>query len=186
MESPSRNTLSDFQIFIYCSGGLAMNLTNLVLSQWLYERYVVGGVIGTAAFSVILLAGRITDSVSDPFIAFWTDNSWTRWGRRMPFLVLATLPLAVVCFLLWCPPEHALAFRPDLLRRVRVPMLFPAVWPCCHSLPGLAPEISHSRSERLNLTTGQGFASLAGTMLFALSGLVIQKFGYPALGLCWQ
>ena len=84
-----------------------MNLTNLVLSQWLYERYVVGGIIGTAAFSLILLAGRITDSVSDPFIAFWTDNSWTRWGRRMPFLVLATLPLAAVCFFLWWPPEHA-------------------------------------------------------------------------------
>ena len=92
MESRSKYALSGFQTFIYCSGGLAMNLTNLVLSQWLYERYVVGGIIGTAAFSVILLAGRITDSVSDPFIAFWTDNSWTRWGRRMPFLVLATLP----------------------------------------------------------------------------------------------
>ena len=84
-----------------------MNLTNLVLSQWLYERYVIGGVLGTTAFSLILLAGRITDSVSDPFIAFWTDNSWTRWGRRMPFLVLGTLPLAAVCFLLWLPPEHA-------------------------------------------------------------------------------
>ena len=47
----------------------------------------------------------------------------------------------------------------------------------------LLPEISSSRSERLNLTTGQGFATLAGTMLFALSGVVIQKFGYPALGL---
>jgi hypothetical protein len=47
-----------------------MNLTNLVLSQWLYERYVTGGIIGAAAFSMILLAGRITDSLSDLFIAF--------------------------------------------------------------------------------------------------------------------
>ena len=160
-----------------------MNLTNLVLSQWLYERYVVGGVIGTAAFSLILLGGRITDSVSDPFIAFWTDNAWTRWGRRMPFLVLATLPLSAVCFFLWWPPEHA-------SHSIRI---FYAVSMCqCYFLlyglvvtPYLAllPEISSSPSERLNLTTGQGFASLAGTMLFALSGLVIQKFGYAALGL---
>lgn len=160
-----------------------MNLTNLVLSQWLYERYVVGGVIGTAAFSLILLAGRITDSVSDPFIAFWTDNAWTRWGRRMPFIVLATLPLSAVCFFLWWPPEHAShSFR-----------IFYAASMCqgyflLYGLvvtPYLAllPEISSSRSERLNLTTGQGFASLVGTMLFALSGLVIQKFGYAALGL---
>jgi glycoside/pentoside/hexuronide:cation symporter, GPH family len=183
METRSKHALSGFQTFIYCSGGLAMNLTNLLLSQWLYERYVVGGIIGTAAFSLILLAGRITDSVSDPFIAFWTDNSWTRWGRRMPFLVLATLPLAAVCFFLWWPPEHA-------SHSVRI---FYAACMCqCYFLlyglvvtPYLAllPEISSSRSERLNLTTGQGFASLAGTMLFALSGVVIQKFGYPALGL---
>ena len=160
-----------------------MNLTNLVLSQWLYERYVVGGVIGTAAFSLILLAGRITDSVSDPFIAFWTDNAWTRWGRRIPFIVLATLPLSAVCFFLWWPPEHA-------SHSIRI---FYAAFMCqgyflLYGLvvtPYLAllPEISSSRSERLNLTTGQGFASLAGTMLFALSGLVIQKFGYAALGL---
>jgi glycoside/pentoside/hexuronide:cation symporter, GPH family len=183
MESRPRNALSAYQLFIYCSGGLAMNLTNLVLSQWLYERYVVGGIIGTAAFSLILLAGRITDSVSDPFIAFWTDNAWTRWGRRMPFLVLATLPLSAVCFLLWWPPEHA---------SYSIRIFYAASMCQCYFLlyglvvtPYLAllPEISSSRNERLNLTTGQGFASLAGTMLFALSGLVIQKFGYAALGL---
>ena len=183
MESPSRHTLSDYQIFIYCSGGLAMNLTNLVLSQWLYERYVIGGVIGTAAFSVILLAGRITDSVSDPFIAFWTDNSWTRWGRRMPFLVLATLPLAVVCFLLWCPPDHAPHSVRILYAAGVCQFYFLLYGLVVTPYLALLPEISHSQRERLNLTTGQGFASLAGTMLFALSGLIIQQFGYPALGI---
>ena len=182
IESPAKHSISRLQLFIYCSGGLAMNLTNLVLSQWLYERYVVSGLLGTAAFSVILLAGRITDGVSDPFIAFWTDNSWTRWGRRMPFLVVATFPLAAVCYLLWCPPEHA-------THSIRI--LYAACACQCYFLlyglvvtPYLAllPEISRSPSERLNLTTGQGFASLVGTMLFAFSGLVIQNFGYPALG----
>jgi GPH family glycoside/pentoside/hexuronide:cation symporter len=160
-----------------------MNLTNLVLSQWLYERYVVGGVIGTAAFSLILLAGRITDSVSDPFIAFWTDNAWTRWGRRMPFIVLATLPLSVVCFFLWWPPEHASYSIRILYAASMCQGYFLLYGLVVTPYLALLPEISSSRSERLNLTTGQGFASLAGTMLFALSGLVIQKFGYAALGL---
>ncbi|MGA8654916.1 MAG: MFS transporter [Chthoniobacterales bacterium] len=183
MESHSKPALSGFQLFVYCSGGLAMNLTNLVLSQWLYERYVIGGVLGTTAFSLILLAGRITDSVSDPFIAFWTDNSWTRWGRRMPFLVLGTLPLAAVCFLLWLPPEHA-------AHSVRI-LYAAGICQCYFLLYGvvvtpylaLLPEIASSPRQRLNLTTGQGLATLAGTMLFALSGLIIQNFGYPILGL---
>jgi GPH family glycoside/pentoside/hexuronide:cation symporter len=89
---------------MYSLGGLAMNMSNLVLSQWLYERYVEGHILGAGLFSLILLAGRCTDGISDPFIAFWTDNGWTRWGRRLPFLVLATLPFAVFAFLLWTPP----------------------------------------------------------------------------------
>jgi len=183
MKSPSGHALSGFQLFIYCSGGFAMNLTNLVLSQWLYERYVVGGVLGTAAFSLILLAGRITDGVSDPFIAFWTDNSWTRWGRRMPFLVLATLPLAAVCFFLWLPPEHASHSVRILYAASMCQAYFLLYGLVVTPYLALLPEIASSPGERLNLTTGQGVATLAGTMIFALSGLIIQRLGYPVLGL---
>src|SRR5215469_18450350 len=183
MESRSRHALSGLQLFVYCSGGLAMNLTNLVLSQWLYERYVVGGILGITAFSLILLAGRITDGVSDPFIAFWTDNSWTRWGRRLPFLVLATLPLAAVCFLVWLPPEHASHSVRVLYAASMCQLYFLLYGLVVTPYLALLPEIASSPRERLNLTTGQGLATLAGTLLFALSGLIIQKFGYAALGL---
>ncbi len=182
-KSPAERTLSGLQLFLYCSGGFAMNLTNLVLSQWLYERYVVSGLLGTTAFSVILLAGRLTDGVSDPFIAFWTDNNWTRWGRRIPFLVVATLPLAAVCFFIWCPPEHASHLIRILYAACMFQFYFLLYGLVVTPYLALLPEISRTPSERLNLTTGQGFATLAGTMLFALSGLVIQKFGYQALGI---
>jgi GPH family glycoside/pentoside/hexuronide:cation symporter len=182
-ESDSRQTLSGFQLFVYCSGGVAMNLTNLVLSQWLYERYVVGGILGTATFSLILLAGRITDALSDPFIAFWTDNSWTRWGRRMPFLVLATLPLAAVCFLVWLPSEHASHSVRILYAASLCQLYFLLYGLVVTPYLALLPEIARSPRERLNLTTGQGLATLVGTMLFALSGLIIHNFGYPVLGL---
>ena len=79
--------LTAVQLVTYSLGGLGMNLTNLVVSQWLFERYVVGGVLAPAVFSFVLLAGRITDGVSDPFVAFWTDNARTSRGRRMPFLL---------------------------------------------------------------------------------------------------
>jgi GPH family glycoside/pentoside/hexuronide:cation symporter len=176
-------SLSSFQFLVYVSGGFAMNLTNLVLSQWLYERFVIGGIVGTAAFSLILLAGRLTDGISDPFIAYWTDISYTRWGRRIPFLVFATLPLAIVCFLLWCPPEKA----PETIRIIYAAAVCQGYF-LFYGLvvtPYLAllPEIGNSPRERLNLTTGQGVATLVGTLVFALSGLIIQQFGYPALGL---
>jgi glycoside/pentoside/hexuronide:cation symporter, GPH family len=183
LKANRKPSLSSFQFLVYVSGGFAMNLTNLVLSQWLYERFVIGGIVGTAAFSLILLAGRLTDGISDPFIAYWTDISYTRWGRRIPFLVFATLPLAIVCFLLWCPPEKA----PETIRIIYAAgvcqgyFLFYGL--VVTPYLALLPEIGNSPRERLNLTTGQGVATLVGTLVFALSGLIIHQFGYPVLGL---
>src|SRR5438105_13466257 len=93
----SRPQLTAVQLVAYSLGGFAMNLTNLVVSQWLCERYVVGSVLSASIFSFILLAGRLTDGLSDPFVAFWTDNARTRQGRRMPFLLFGTLPFAMIC-----------------------------------------------------------------------------------------
>jgi Na+/melibiose symporter-like transporter len=101
------HALTPLKLGVYSLVALAMNLANLVLTEWFYERYVVGGVISTIVFSIIILAGRITDGVSDPFLAYWTDSTRSRWGRRIPFLLFGTLPFAIVSFLLWVPPQDA-------------------------------------------------------------------------------
>ncbi|RXD53569.1 MFS transporter, partial [Xanthomonas perforans] len=37
------------------------------------------------------LAGPITGLVLQPFVGAWSDRSVTRWGRRMPYMVLGAL-----------------------------------------------------------------------------------------------
>jgi glycoside/pentoside/hexuronide:cation symporter, GPH family len=175
--------MSRAQLITYSAGGLAMNLTNLVVSQWLYERYVAGGVLSAAAFSVILLAGRLTDGFSDPLMAFWTDNTRSRWGRRIPFLVMATLPFALVCYLLWTPPTGA----PEWVRvtyAVIVSQLYFLLYTVVVTpYLSLLPEIARSNVERLNLTTGQAIAALIGTLLFALCGAIVATLGYNGIGI---
>jgi glycoside/pentoside/hexuronide:cation symporter, GPH family len=174
--------LTRLQLGVYSLGALAMNLANLVLTEWFYERYVVGGVISTVAFSVIILAGRITDGVSDPFLAYWTDSTRSRWGRRIPFLLFGTLPFAIVSFLLWIPPQNASeVFRlgyATVLAQAYFLLYGLVVTPYL----ALLPEIAGSTNERLNLTTGQGVAALAGTLCFAFAGLIVQHFGFVGLG----
>ncbi len=160
--------LTRLQLGVYSLGALAMNLANLVLTEWFYERYVVGGVISTVAFSIIILAGRITDGVSDPFLAYWTDNTRSRWGRRIPFLLFGTLPFAIVSFLLWIPPQNA-----GELFRIGYAIVLAQAYFLLYGLvvtPYLAllPEIAGSTSDRLNLTTGQGVAALGNTTFLPL------------------
>ena len=109
MHQAEKTGLTRNQLVAYSLGGLTMNLTNLVVSQWLFERYVIGGVLSASIFPGILLAGRFTDGLSDPFVAFWTDNTRSPRGRRIPFLIYCVFPFAIVCFLLWTPPAEASA-----------------------------------------------------------------------------
>jgi GPH family glycoside/pentoside/hexuronide:cation symporter len=170
------------QLGVYSLGALAMNLANLVLTEWFYERYVVGGVISTVAFSIIILAGRITDGVSDPFLAYWTDNTRSRWGRRIPFLLFGTLPFAIVSFLLWIPPQNANEVVRTGYATILAQAYFLLYGLVITPYLALLPEIAGSTNERLNLTTGQGVAALAGTLCFAFAGLIVQHFGFVGLG----
>jgi GPH family glycoside/pentoside/hexuronide:cation symporter len=171
------------QLITYSAGGLAMNLTNLVVSQWLYERYVAGGVLSAAVFSVILLAGRLTDGFSDPLMAFWTDNTRSRWGRRIPFLVMATLPFALVCYLLWTPPSGAQEWVRVTYAVIVSQLYFLFYTVVVTPYLSLLPEIARSDVERLNLTTGQAIAALIGTLLFALCGAIVATLGYHGIGI---
>jgi len=174
--------LTAIQLVTYSLGGLGMNLTNLVVSQWLFERYVVGGVLAPAVFSFVLLAGRVTDGVSDPFVAFWTDNARTRRGRRMPFLLFGTLPFAIVCLLLWTPPAGAAPWIRTLYTVIVTQLFFLGYALVVTPYLALLPEITGSTVQRLNLMTGQAVAAMVGTLVFAMCGLVIQSGGYLALG----
>src|SRR5258708_23329298 len=95
-------TLSSFQFVIYVSGGFAMNLTNLVLSQWLYERFVIGGVFGSTALSLIFFGGCLTGGVFSPFFTDLRRNSYTPFGAPIPCLVFSPPPLALFPFFFFC------------------------------------------------------------------------------------
>lgn len=182
MHQAEKTGFTRIQLVVYSLGGLAMNLTNLVVSQWLFERYVIGGVLSASIFSGILLAGRFTGGVSGPFVAFWTDNTRSRRGRRIPFLIYCVFPFAIVCFLLWTPPAEASATMRVVFSIAVTQLFFLGYALVVTPYLALLPEIAGSTDQRLNLTTGQAIAAMVGTLLFSLCGLIIQATGFIGLG----
>ena len=43
-----------------------------------------------ALIGVLMTVATIWDAIIDPFIGHWSDTLRSRWGRRKPFLVLAS------------------------------------------------------------------------------------------------
>jgi GPH family glycoside/pentoside/hexuronide:cation symporter len=52
----------------------------------------------------VMLFGRIIDAIADPLVAYWTDRSTSRFGRRRFFLIIGGLPLAISTVLIFFPP----------------------------------------------------------------------------------
>jgi GPH family glycoside/pentoside/hexuronide:cation symporter len=68
----------------------------------LFYNQVIGldaGIVGAA-----IMVALIADAFVDPVIGELTDRTRSRWGRRLPWLYGAPIPLAIAWMLLWSPP----------------------------------------------------------------------------------
>ncbi len=59
------------------------------------DAAIVGGVI---------MIALIVDAFIDPFIGELSDRTQSRWGRRLPWLYSAAIPVGIAWMLLWHPP----------------------------------------------------------------------------------
>ena len=69
----------------------------------LYYNQVLGMDAGLVSLALVL--ALLVDAVIDPVLGALSDRTYTKWGRRLPWLYAAPIPLAVVWVMLWSPPS---------------------------------------------------------------------------------
>ncbi len=69
----------------------------------LFYNQVIG--LDARLVSLALMIALFVDAFADPIIGHLSDRTYTRWGRRLPWLYLAPLPLAAAWMLIWAAPE---------------------------------------------------------------------------------
>ena len=67
----------------------------------LFYNQVVG--LDAKLVSAALMLAMFIDAFADPVIGHLSDRTYTRWGRRLPWLYIAPVPLALAWALLWMP-----------------------------------------------------------------------------------
>ncbi|RDC60668.1 putative xylose-proton symporter [Alteripontixanthobacter maritimus] len=89
---------------IHGFGAVAFGVKDSGFSFFLliYYNQVLGMNAGTVGY--VLLAALLIDAVIDPILGNLSDRTYTKWGRRLPWLYAAPIPLAFVWVLLWSPP----------------------------------------------------------------------------------
>ena len=102
----------------------ALSLPSQAVSQtwalWLIYFYAppgdadvearVSGAFGLDArvlLGAVLTIARLLEALDDPVIGYWSDRTRSRWGRRIPFVVLGTPLWGLLFVLLFAPPSDA-------------------------------------------------------------------------------
>jgi glycoside/pentoside/hexuronide:cation symporter, GPH family len=82
-------------------GAVAMGVkeTGLTTFFMLYYNQVLG--YDPRTISMILIVAMFADAVADPMIGRLSDATKSRWGRRLPWLYAAALPMAISWAFLW-------------------------------------------------------------------------------------
>ncbi|HXX48487.1 MAG TPA: MFS transporter [Myxococcota bacterium] len=121
---------------------------------------------------------RILDAMIDPFVGWLSDHTQTRWGRRRPWIAVATPIAALVFIALFTPPTWlstegaAVWFGTCMMLFFTLNMLY--------GLPhaALGPELTLDYHERSTLfSVREGFALLGTLVAAVVPGILIKQMG---------
>jgi GPH family glycoside/pentoside/hexuronide:cation symporter len=146
---------------------------------------VDAGIVGAA-----LATALVIDAIADPLIGHLCDRTYTRWGRRLPWLYISPVPLAMAWTLLWSPPFTGVpTFWEIVALAVGVRLLLSA---CEVPSVSMVPEITGDYVERTTLFRyrylsgwmgGLAMSVLAFTVFLPTPESQLQPEGYARFGM---
>ncbi|MEL6707013.1 MAG: MFS transporter [Pseudomonadota bacterium] len=172
------------------SGSIAFGVKDGGFSFFLLPFYNL--VLGVEAWvvSAALATALIVDAFVDPLLGHLSDRTYTRWGRRLPWLYLAPFPLAVAWTLLWSPPFTG---TPSYIEIVALAVGVRLLLSACE-VPSISivPEITDDYVERTTLFRFRFLSGwLGGLLMMVMTFFVflptpeaqLQPEGYAAYGM---
>lgn len=173
-------------------GGVVEQATTTAYTTFVFFLYTgLLGLPGTLVGAATALA-LVVDAFADPILGSWSDNFRSRWGRRVPLMVLGAPIVALGLAMAFSPPAgfsrmalFAWLLCASLIMRFAMSLFHvPFI--------ALAAELSDDYSERTDIVAWRTvFAVLGplavlvlgyGLFLAGPSGLT-RRSGYPPLGL---
>ena len=92
------------QIGLYSLPASGLNFMENLIGMFLLKFTTDVLLLAPGLVALFFGVARIWDAVSDPFVGYWSDRTRTRFGRRRPWILASSLPLALAFAALWAPP----------------------------------------------------------------------------------
>ena len=185
----NQGKLPFWRVALYSSASAGLNILAITISTWLLYFYAPPSDSGRPTYipavmmGVLLLVATFWDAIIDPFIGHWSDSLRSRWGRRRPFLILASPFILLGAVLLWTPPSltnyaiNAIYFLVIIL-----------IYHTSYSLVGIPydatmPEMAPETHARLGLSYWKGVFGIIGVLIGSLvAAPLFESIGAVAMG----
>ena len=175
---------------IHGFGAVAFGVKDTGFSFFLLIFYnqVLG--MDAGVVSAALLIALLVDAVIDPILGNLSDRTYTKWGRRLPWLYAAPIPLALMWIMLWSPPGGE---APSFLGLLAIAISVRALLSACE-VPSvsLVPELTQDYNERTTLFRYRYLSGWAGGLLMMVLAYTVfmpgpegllQQDGYIVFGI---
>ncbi len=174
----------------YALISLGSTATWAVLGGWLLYFYLPPEGEGTAMVPAALYGGvmfivRAINAVIAPPIGHLSDQTRSRWGRRLPLMFASALPMLILFVLLWTPPLAGQSIW-NLVYLAVIFLLYNLAY-TFNQIPytALLPEIALTDQHRVRISAWTSGAFLVGMILSGLAGPLIDRLGYAGMAVVY-
>ncbi|BAQ59960.1 melibiose carrier protein [Geminocystis sp. NIES-3708] len=164
------------------AGDIGPALTANILVFFLMPFFTNVAGLSPAIAGSILFIGKISDAINDPIIGVFSDRTQTKWGRRIPWMIIAAIPFGITFFLQWVVPSftdnsslnNKFLFIYYLIVGIVFNLFYTAV-----NLPyqALTPELTTDYNERTSLNSFRFSFSIGASIIsLILAGIIFQVY----------
>lgn len=139
--------------------------------------------VKTAALAMTLFA--IFNAFNNPIVGYLSDRTRSRWGRRIPYMLLGTLPAMIAFALIWMAPFDGVT-EPTKLAVYFYIVVF--IWEVLATAVStgyyaLLPEMFMDYKERTDVSVRMNVVQTVGLLIgAALPAVLAASIGYPLMG----
>jgi len=184
----NENKLPFGRVALYSMASAGLNILAITLDTWILYFYAPPPDSGRTQYlpltmiGVLMVTASFWDAIIDPFIGHWSDTLRSRWGRRRPFLILASPFVLLGAILIWTPPGTNFTINAVYF------MVITLMYRTAYSLVGIPydgtlPEMAPDSKARLGLSYWKGVFGILGVLIGSLvAAPLFEKIGAVYMG----
>jgi len=153
------------------SYGLGDAGTGLAATQFgffLFRFFICSAGLPVLIAGSLLMLIKIWDAINDPLIGWLSDRTQSRWGPRIPWMIVASIPLGLSLAAIWWIPEGSVTNK--TIYYVVISIIVMTAYTSIN-LPYAA--LSTEISEKTSIRTRLNASRFTGSIVAGLTGLII-------------